>query len=80
MAQVALRWVLEQQDITAVIVGAKSADQLRDNLACSDWKMPADELAKLNEISLLPPRYPLSMEATMHQRRANAVNMPTLAD
>lgn len=78
MANVALRWVLEQEGVTSVIVGATSADQMRENLGCTGWTLPADQLAELNEASALPPRYPHSMEANMQQRRADAVCMSLL--
>jgi aryl-alcohol dehydrogenase-like predicted oxidoreductase len=78
MAQTALRWILEQEGITSVIVGATKPEQFRDNLGCSGWRLPAELLEKLNKVSELPPRYPHSMEATMHERRANAVKMRSL--
>lgn len=78
MAQVALRWVLEQEGITSVIVGATKVEQLRDNLGCSGWNLPADLLSKLNKVSELAPRYPHTMEANIHERRENAVDMPSL--
>lgn len=78
MAQVALRWVLDQDGVTSVIVGATSAEQMRNNLGCTGWTLPADALAGLEEVSALPPRYPHSMEADMHQRRAAAVRMPSV--
>ena len=78
MAQVALRWILEQEGITSVIVGSTKVEQLRDNIGCSGWSLPADALARLNEASAPPVRYPDSMELNIHERRANAVDMPTL--
>ena len=78
MAQTALRWILEQDGITSVIVGTTKPDQLRDNLGCTGWRLPEASLAKLNEVSQLTPRYPHAMEAAMQQRRANAVKMASL--
>jgi aryl-alcohol dehydrogenase-like predicted oxidoreductase len=77
-AQVAVRWVVEQPGITAAICGARTADQLRDTLAAGGWRMPVEQLARLNEVSRLPDRYPEAMEANMHERRDSAVDMPTL--
>ncbi|MBI2501742.1 MAG: aldo/keto reductase [Candidatus Latescibacteria bacterium] len=77
-AQVALRWVLEQPAITAAIVGARTAAQLRDNLGVGTWKLPGAALEKLNAVSHLPDRYPESMQKTMYQRRDQAVEMPSL--
>ena len=77
-AQVALRWVLEQPAITSAIIGARTAEQARDNLLAGGWRLPADALARLNAVSQLPDRYPASMERNMHERRNSAVKMPTL--
>ena len=77
-AQVAIRWVLEQPAITSAIIGARTVEQARDNLLAGGWRLPADVLARLNEVSALPPRYPKSMEANMHERRNSAVKMPSL--
>ena len=77
-AQVALRWVLERPAMTSVIVGARKLDQLRDNLGASGWRLDRDALARLNEVSHLPDRYPEAMEKHMHERRDDAVDMPSL--
>jgi aryl-alcohol dehydrogenase-like predicted oxidoreductase len=74
-AQVALRWVLEQPAITSVIVGARTTDQLQDNLGCADFRLEEEVLSRLNEVSYLPDRYPEAMEKNMHERRDSAVKM-----
>ena len=74
-AQVALRWVLEQPAITSVIVGARTTDQLQDNLGCADFRLEGEVLSRLNEVSHLPDRYPEAMEKNMHERRDSAVKM-----
>jgi len=58
VARVALAWVLCQPGITSVIIGAKSAEQLLDNLAASELRLNEDELRVLNEVSTLPREYP----------------------
>ena len=75
-AQVALRWVLEQRAITSVIVGARHAEHLRDNLGAAGWRLTDEALQKLNTVSHLPERYPEAMEKNMHERRDSAVKMP----
>ncbi|OGO05128.1 MAG: hypothetical protein A2Y73_03985 [Chloroflexi bacterium RBG_13_56_8] len=79
-AQVALRWVLEQPGISAPIIGARTTEQLRDNLGASGWRLEGEALERLDEVSRLPDRYPESMEKNMHQRRNAAVQMPSLED
>ncbi|RKU12880.1 hypothetical protein C6501_10255 [Candidatus Poribacteria bacterium] len=75
-AQIALRWVLEQRAMTSVIVGARHATHLQDNLGAAGWQLEGEALQRLNEVSYLPDRYPEAMEKNMHERRDNAVNMP----
>jgi aryl-alcohol dehydrogenase-like predicted oxidoreductase len=58
VAQVALAWLLHQQVVTSVIIGAKRVDQLEDNLAATDIRLTQDELAALDKVSALPPEYP----------------------
>ncbi|MEZ4866233.1 MAG: aldo/keto reductase [Caldilineaceae bacterium] len=77
-AQVALRWVLEQPAITSAIIGARTVEQARDNFRATGWKLPAEALARLNQVSTLPHRYPRFMEEGMDVRRNSAIKMPTL--
>ena len=58
VAQVALAYLLAKPAVTSVIIGAKTAEQLTDNIAATKLVLTADELAKLDEVSALPPEYP----------------------
>jgi aryl-alcohol dehydrogenase-like predicted oxidoreductase len=58
VAGIALAWLLYQEVVSTVIVGAKRADQLAENLAASDIELTANELAQLKELSALPREYP----------------------
>jgi diketogulonate reductase-like aldo/keto reductase len=53
-----------------VIIGAKTMDQLRDNIAASRVVLTADEIKALDEVSQLPPEYPGWMLAFQGQYRA----------
>ncbi len=57
-ARISLAWLLSRPFVTAVILGAKRLDQLKDNLQVLDVKFTEDELKKLDEVSKLPPEYP----------------------
>jgi aryl-alcohol dehydrogenase-like predicted oxidoreductase len=57
-ARIALSWLLHQPAVTSVIIGARTVDQLEDNLKAIDVKLSADELKKLDEASALPVEYP----------------------
>jgi len=58
VAQIALAWLLHQQVVTSVIVGAKRVEQLDDNIAATGIRLNADELATLDKVSALPSEYP----------------------
>jgi len=58
VAQLALGWLLHQPAVSSVILGAKRADQLADNLGAVDVSFTPDELARLDAVSKLPPEYP----------------------
>ena len=58
-AQVALAWLLGRPAVTSVIVGARTDEQLADNLAAASLTLTADERAQLDEVSAQPLRYPL---------------------
>ena len=44
--------------VTSVIVGARTDDQLADNLAAADLQLADDELARLDAVSAMPLLYP----------------------
>jgi aryl-alcohol dehydrogenase-like predicted oxidoreductase len=58
VAQLALAWLLHQRAVTSVILGAKRMDQLQDNLGAVNVRFTDEELARLDEVSKLPPEYP----------------------
>jgi aryl-alcohol dehydrogenase-like predicted oxidoreductase len=58
VARVALAWQLTRPFVTSVIIGAKTKEQLVDNLAAADVELSAEHVAKLDEASALPNEYP----------------------
>ncbi|HVY17478.1 MAG TPA: aldo/keto reductase [Rhodopila sp.] len=74
-AQVALRWVLEQDMVASAIIGARHAGQLDDTLAASGWHLPNEARGRLDAVSALPRRYPRAMEDGMQERRDGAVRV-----
>ncbi len=58
VARIALAWLLHQPVVTSVIIGAKSPEQLADNLAAVEIRLDAEQLAALDAPSRLPPEYP----------------------
>ena len=58
VARVALAWLLSKPWVTSVIIGAKTEDQLADNLAATKLTLSEAEIARLDAVSALPPEYP----------------------
>ncbi len=58
VAQVALGWLLAKSHVMSVIIGAKTVEQMDDNLAAVDLELTAEEMARLDEVSELPSEYP----------------------
>jgi aryl-alcohol dehydrogenase-like predicted oxidoreductase len=58
VARVALAWLLSRPFVTSVIIGAKTPEQLVDNLAATDTKLSSDDIAVLDSVSMLPSEYP----------------------
>jgi aryl-alcohol dehydrogenase-like predicted oxidoreductase len=66
-ARAALAWLLARPGVTTVIVGARTDEQLADNLAAAELSLSDDELARLEEVSRPPLIYPF-----WHQRKTAA--------
>jgi len=67
--QVALAWILANDAVTSVIIGARKMAQLDDNLKSVDLTLSADDLNALGEASAVPPEYPAWMDALGSDRR-----------
>jgi aryl-alcohol dehydrogenase-like predicted oxidoreductase len=66
-ARVALAWLLGRPGITSVIVGARTDEQLADNLAAGELELTDEEAARLEEVSRPSLLYPF-----WHQRKTAA--------
>jgi aryl-alcohol dehydrogenase-like predicted oxidoreductase len=59
MAQVALAWLVDRPMVTSVILGARTVEQLQDNLGAADLHLDGDEVARLDAASdPAPADYP----------------------
>lgn len=57
-AQVALNWLLQKPGVTAPIIGVRTLAHLEDNLGATEWKLTANQMEKLNQVSKRPLFYP----------------------
>lgn len=69
VAAVALNWATRQPAVTSTIIGAKTIDQLKDNLSSVKLKLSPEEMGKLNDVSALIPEYPGWMVARQARER-----------
>jgi aryl-alcohol dehydrogenase-like predicted oxidoreductase len=58
ICQVALNYLLHKVGITSVIIGARTPEQLSENLKTTDLEMTPGEIADLDKISKPPSLYP----------------------
>jgi len=58
VARIALAWILAKPFVTSIIIGAKTMEQLDDNLGAVNLSLSVDEVKTLDEVSALPPEYP----------------------
>lgn len=56
-SQVALNWVRQRYG-TIPILGARTVEQLKDNLACLEWRLADEEIERLDEASAIEVTYP----------------------
>ena len=70
VAQVALAWLLSRKEVSSVIVGARTPEQLADHLGASALTLTAEDLLALDDVSKVQPEYPGWMLAMQGQYRA----------
>jgi aryl-alcohol dehydrogenase-like predicted oxidoreductase len=61
---VALGWCASQKGVTSPIFGARTLEQLEDNLGAADLVLPEEERKRLDDASALELIYPYDF----HQR------------
>jgi aryl-alcohol dehydrogenase-like predicted oxidoreductase len=58
--QVALNWVLCQPTMSSVVLGARTLEQLEENLGAAGWELSDDQLARLDRASRVAAPFPYS--------------------
>ena len=56
--QVAINWVLSRPTVSAVIIGARNEEQLRQNLGSVGWNLTAEQIKRLDAASATKLPYP----------------------
>jgi aryl-alcohol dehydrogenase-like predicted oxidoreductase len=68
-SQAALNWLRAKPGVTSVIMGARTLEQLEDNLGALAWEITPEEVERVD--AALPPAavYPYWMIEQFHQNR-----------
>jgi aryl-alcohol dehydrogenase-like predicted oxidoreductase len=77
-AQVSLAWTLGQPAVTSLIIGARTAEQLADNLAAASLRLTDDERARLEAASAPPLIYPYWHQAKTARDRLSPADLTLL--
>jgi aryl-alcohol dehydrogenase-like predicted oxidoreductase len=77
-AQVALAWLLGRPGVSTVVIGARTDEQLADNLAAAGLELSGDERARLDEVSAPPLLYPHWHQAKTARDRLGAPELTLL--
>lgn len=56
--QIAINWLLQRPTVSTVLIGARTEQQLRDNLGAVGWTLSAEHIAALDAASAVTPPYP----------------------
>lgn len=68
-AQVALNWLLSKSSFIIPVFGARTIQQLEDNLGAVGWALAPEEMARLDEVSSQEPPYPYSFVRRYARKR-----------
>jgi aryl-alcohol dehydrogenase-like predicted oxidoreductase len=77
-AQVALAYLLGRPGITSLVIGARTSEQLADNLAAAGLRLDDDERVRLDKVSALPLIYPYWHQAKTANDRLSPADLSLL--
>jgi aryl-alcohol dehydrogenase-like predicted oxidoreductase len=78
VAQVALAWLLGRPAVTSLVIGARTDEQLRDNLASADLVLSTDERGALDKVSAPELIYPHWHQANTSADRLGPADLALL--
>ncbi|HWC84383.1 MAG TPA: aldo/keto reductase [Pseudonocardiaceae bacterium] len=77
-AQVALAYLLGRPAVTSLVVGARTDEQLADNLRAAELRLTGEERAALDEVSAPPLLYPYWHQAKTASDRLSPADLTLL--
>jgi aryl-alcohol dehydrogenase-like predicted oxidoreductase len=58
ISQAALNYLLQKPGVTSVIFGARTVEQLRENIRTTEWSLASEEMERLDQLSAPDKTYP----------------------
>jgi aryl-alcohol dehydrogenase-like predicted oxidoreductase len=77
-AQVALAWTLGRPGVSSVVVGARTEEQLADNLGAAELQLSLEERERLDEVSAPRLMYPYWHQAKSASERLSVADLTLL--
>ena len=77
-AQVALAWLLTRPGVASLVIGARTDEQLADNLGAADLELAEEERSRLEELSRPPLLYPFWHQAKTAKDRLSPADLTLL--
>lgn len=77
-ARIALAWLIGRPGVTSLVIGARTEEQLSDNLGAAELTLSEEEKAKLDTVSAPPLLYPYWHQASTASDRLSAADLSLL--
>ncbi len=74
VSQVALNWLLSRPTVCNLVVGARNAEQLQQNLGAVGWSLTAEQIGRLDAVSRKTPAYPYWHQIASEERNPKPTN------
>lgn len=71
--QVAINWLTQRPTVSTIVLGARTEEQLKQNLAAVGWNLSKEQVAKLDQASAVDPIYPYWHQDQFKERTARLV-------
>jgi aryl-alcohol dehydrogenase-like predicted oxidoreductase len=78
-AQVALAWLLTRPAIATLVIGARTEEQLAENLKAAELRLTDVNVTRLEEVSRRPLPYPYWQQIAINSDRLSTADLAALA-
>ncbi|PKK64702.1 rhizopine catabolism protein [Rhizophagus irregularis] len=75
--QVTLNWTMQKPGITSPLIGAKTVNQLEENLKALEFKLTPEQMKRLDDVSEVEHPFPYKLIDLMDLNLGKNINIPT---